>query len=1184
MVDDGTGGDGVAGDGIYSATIPGQSINVVVAFYIQAADPSSATSRFPALLNDNSPVRECVVMFGDAIPTGGFGTYHLWLTQTNINRWKSLPNLSNESFDGTFVYGNRVIYDMMARYAGSPYHQQFNSPIGSLCHYKFTFPDDDKFLGATSFNKIHQPGNGPGDDSTIQREQTSYWLVRQLGLPWNYRRFVAVYVNGRRRGTLMEDAQTPDGDVVKEYFPNDADGFLYKLQPWFEFDAAGRNFNNNSWCTLNDFTTVDGSKMLARYRWNYLMRRTPGSSNNYTNVFALIDAANTPDPNTYVANMEALVDMEEWMRIFAVEHAVGNWDAFGAQNEQNMYGYKSVNGKWTLFIWDYNIVLGNISWGAGQNLFFVNGADGPMQNIYQTPPFRRAYWRALKELCDGPMLANNVNPIMDAKYAAFQASGITVTTPAGIKSYISSARSSILSQLAAENTQSFTASGPATTANNLVTLSGDAPVEIKTIRVNGVAYPVTWGSTTGWTMNVPLNAAVNTLRLQAYDLRGNLLSNYIATVTVNYTSAVERPQDYLVINEIMYAPTVPGAEFVELYNNSSDFTFDLSNFRFNGLDYTFPEGSLIAPNSFVVLAKDRAAFDYAYGGGIPVFGLFNGRLDFDGETLTLIEPGATPAQDVTVNKVRYENQPPWPVLGTNSGVSLQLIDPAQGTVRVANWAANAGVPSSTPGSPNSVQASLPAFPPLWINEVQPENLNGIKDNAGQNDPWIELYNAGPSVVSLDGLSLASNYTNLTQWSFPPGATIDPGGFKVIFADGQPNQSTTSELHTTFRLSAGAGSLALAVTDLFGQSQVLDYLNYTAVRPGRSYGSFPDGQPFARFEFFSVTPGAANNNLSAPLNVFINEWMASNTGFLADPADGHFDDWFELYNPGSGIADLGGYFLTDDILTNKFKFQIPSGYSIPPGGHLLVWADSDANQNTTNNPDLHVSFKLAASGDEIGLFARDGTAIDTVSFGPQTSNLSQGRYPDGGGNLVLLPVPTPGAANIGPQPNAPPVLQPIGNRSVVGGNTLSFIASAIDTNQPPQTLTFTLDPGAPAGAAINPFTGLFTWTPAPAQIPGTNTVTVRVTDSGTPPLSDRETITIVIIAPPQFTQPSLSGQQVTLTWQTTPGHTYRVELKNDLNDSSWTPLSGDMTAAGVSMSVSLDITGAPERFYRILMIN
>src|SRR5207249_2277402 len=193
-------------------------------------------------------------------------------------------------------------------------------------------------------------------------------------------------------------------------------------------------------------------------------------------------------------------------------------------------------------------------------------------------------------------------------------------------------------------TSSFTASGPATTANNLVTLTGLAPVEIKTIRVNGVAYPVTWGSVTNWNMNVPLSAAVNTLRLQAFDVHGNLLTNYNATVTVNYTGAIELPQDQLVINEIMYAAALPDAEFVELYNNSSEVTFDLSNLRFNGLDYTFPEGSTIAPNSFVVLAKDRAAFNDAYPGGIPVFGLFNGKLDLDGETITLIKPGATPAQ------------------------------------------------------------------------------------------------------------------------------------------------------------------------------------------------------------------------------------------------------------------------------------------------------------------------------------------------------------------------------------------------------------------------------------------------------------------------------------------------------------------------------------------------------------
>src|SRR2546429_63937 len=369
-----------------------------------------------------------------------------------------------------------------------------------------------------------------------------------------------------------------------------------------------------------------------------------------------------------------------------------------------------------------------------------------MRQIYQTPLFRRAYWRGLKELCKGPMLAGNVNPIVDTKYSAFQASGINVASPSGIKSYIASARTSILSQLAAEDTTDFTVDGPASfdTANNLVALTGNAPMEIKTIRVNGVAYPAAWNTVTGWSINVPVNAGQTTLSIQCYDIHGNLLPNYSAAIIVNYTGAAELPQNSLVINEIMYAPAIPGAEFVELYNNSPDFTFDLSNWRFHGLDYTFPEGSLIAPNSFLVLARDLAAFNLAYGGGIPVFGLFDGKLDSNRETLTLIQPGATSDQDIPVSKVRYEAQPPWPLPGPNSGGSLQLIDPSQDVRRVANWAAG----SPTPGSANGVQTALPPFPTFWINEVQPENLNGIRDSAGETDPWIEIYNTGVAPVFL----------------------------------------------------------------------------------------------------------------------------------------------------------------------------------------------------------------------------------------------------------------------------------------------------------------------------------------------------------------------------------------------------------------------------------------------------
>src|SRR5205823_7862991 len=160
--------------------------------------------------------------------------------------------------------------------------------------------------------------------------------------------------------------------------------------------------------------------------------------------------------------------------------------------------------------------------------------------------------------------------------------------------------------------------------------------------------------------------------------------------------------------------------------------------------------------------------------------VFGGRLEPAGETLSLIKPGATPDQDVVVDRVRYEPGAPWPAAANGTGGSLQLLDASQDNSRVSNWAAAPGV--STPGAANSLAASLPSYPPLWLNEVQPDNLAGIADNTGERDPWLELYNAGAAPVSLDGFSLANNYTNLSQWSFPAGTTIGAGEFKVIFAD------------------------------------------------------------------------------------------------------------------------------------------------------------------------------------------------------------------------------------------------------------------------------------------------------------------------------------------------------------------------------------------------------------------
>jgi len=96
-----------------------------------------------------------------------------------------------------------------------------------------------------------------------------------------------------------------------------------------------------------------------------------------------------------------------------------------------------------------------------------------------------------------------------------------------------------------------------------------------------------------------------------------------------------------------------------------------------------------------------------------------------------------------------------------------------------------------------------------------------------------------------------------------------------------------------------------------------------------------------------------------------------------------------------------------------------------------------------------------------------------------------------------------------QPNTPPILMAIGDKTVNEGDFLSFTAHASDADVPAQTLTFSLDPGFPSGASINATNGIFMWTPTEAQGPGSYPVTIRVMDSASPPASVTETITITV---------------------------------------------------------------------------
>jgi hypothetical protein len=238
------------------------------------------------------------------------------------------------------------------------------------------------------------------------------------------------------------------------------------------------------------------------------------------------------------------------------------------------------------------------------------------------------------------------------------------------------------------------------------------------------------------------------------------------------------------------------------------------------------------------------------------------------------------------------------------------------------------------------------------------------------------------------------------------AAVSPSTLFSITTNGGNNTTTAS---SNFTLT-GTANLMVTTVMVNGVAYPITWSNNTTwsvTLPLASGTNFLSVQGVDRYGVLISTAidtiTVTNTGPGAPQPVKINEWMASNDGpgGYADPADGQFQDWIELYNPNAIAVNLSGYTLTDD-LTLPAKWTFPAGTTIAPMGFLVIWADNEVAQNTPGNG-LHAAFQLDSDGESIGLYNASGVVQHTLSFGEQTQNVSRGLFPDGNVNIVL-PMP------------------------------------------------------------------------------------------------------------------------------------------------------------------------------------
>jgi hypothetical protein len=332
----------------------------------------------------------------------------------------------------------------------------------------------------------------------------------------------------------------------------------------------------------------------------------------------------------------------------------------------------------------------------------------------------------------------------------------------------------------------------------------------------------------------------------------------------------------------------------------------------------------------------------------------------------------------------------------------------------------------------------------------------------------------------------------------------------------------------------------------------------------------------------------NNQLSVPFSTSVSNYTfncggGSVGGFVSDAAYTASLCVHSVTNPvtTAGVSNAAPAMVYQSERWRSFTTVLPSLKSNQLYKARLHFAEISPLVTSAGDRQFNVSLNGALVLTNFDILAAAGAKYRALT---RQFNVAS----DAAGKITLLFSrgaafePTASGIEIFPYTNTAPVLAAIGTRTVNAGAPLVITNSAADRDLPADTLTFTLT-AQPAGAGMTPG-GVFSWTAPRTTARITNSATVRVTDNGTPALSDSKSFSIIVVPPPRSLYVTVNSNAVGTLWSVFPAKTYRVYYKDDLNAADWTPLGAAQVAAGDSLSVLDPAPAARQRFYRIAQLD
>jgi len=252
----------------------------------------------------------------------------------------------------------------------------------------------------------------------------------------------------------------------------------------------------------------------------------------------------------------------------------------------------------------------------------------------------------------------------------------------------------------------------------------------------------------------------------AQDLGGNTAGN-ASTDFAWVVPAVAEHRD-VVINEFMADPApiegLPDAEFVELFNTTTNKTFDLAGWKFtDGTSTATLPSYALGPGQYVIITSTTNSPLFAsVGERIAVSSLPS--LNNESDDLALTAPDNTLVDAVSYTQSWYRDSDK-----EDGGWTLEQIDPTSPCSASSNWRASNATAGGTPSAQNSVYAidtTPPVLAEVLVNDATSLELvfseamdtGSLTGGTYAIDPAISVTGAVPSGADRVVLTLAQPLT------------------------------------------------------------------------------------------------------------------------------------------------------------------------------------------------------------------------------------------------------------------------------------------------------------------------------------------------------------------------------------------------------------------------------------------